>query len=183
MVKKLITLLFAVFFMSASLVSALDCPHGKINDSYPGDCNLYRDSNKDGICDLSQEVNSEGVLETELNPDLNNAIKTNGTDYNLLLISIIILILYILSFFLSKKEIISKVLHRKIWNILLFISFLGVGISGVILVLRLNYGINLNPGFNLLFIHVETGIVMTVVSIFHIIWHGPYFKTLFKNIK
>ena len=29
------------------------CPHGLVNDPYPGRCRQYRDSNGDGICDYS----------------------------------------------------------------------------------------------------------------------------------
>jgi hypothetical protein len=31
------------------------CPYGLVDDPYPGECNLYIDTDGDGICDLSQE--------------------------------------------------------------------------------------------------------------------------------
>lgn len=180
--KKAFIILFFIMILSISFVYSVDCPRGLVNDEYPGICNLYSDSDNDEICDLSQESVTEEISEKEINPEFNSSVQTSkGINYNFLLISIIILILYVVSFVLSKKEIISKVFHRKIWNILLLISFLGVGISGILLVLRLSYGININLGFNLLFIHVETGIIMTIISIFHIIWHYPYFKSLLKR--
>jgi hypothetical protein len=30
------------------------CPRGEVNDPFPGDCNLYIDTNNDGYCDRSQ---------------------------------------------------------------------------------------------------------------------------------
>ena len=32
----------------------VECPFGKADDPYPGECGRYRDQNNDGICDLSQ---------------------------------------------------------------------------------------------------------------------------------
>lgn len=31
-----------------------ECPKGLVNDTYPGNCNLYVDENNNGICDLSE---------------------------------------------------------------------------------------------------------------------------------
>ena len=73
--------------------------------------------------------------------------------------------------------------HRKIWNMLLLLSFIGVAASGVILTVRIDYGVNILPRFRTLFWHVETGIAMTVISVFHIIWHLPYFKAIMRARK
>lgn len=40
-----------------SLVSSLGCSRGLENDSYPGVCGLYTDSNKDWSCDYSEDLN------------------------------------------------------------------------------------------------------------------------------
>lgn len=103
----------------------------------------------------------------------------NKEIYHFLPISLFLIILYIVSHILSKKKIISVVKHRKIWNILLLVTFLASGALGILLVLRINLGIAIPLPFNILFWHVETGIAMMAISVFHILWHWAYFKTLF----
>ena len=39
---------------SKEAVFVSECPNGLVNDTYPGSCGQYFDSNSDGICDLSQ---------------------------------------------------------------------------------------------------------------------------------
>ncbi len=171
---------FALFFgIIISLVGAVDCPRGILNDPSPGFCGLYTDSNKNGICDLSQQT----ITQSSIAPISSTSVKPLKyiVDYNFLTISIISIILYIVSLVLSKNGKIRIVTQRKIWNVLLLVSFLGTGISGVLLVLKISYGLQIGTQFNWLFWHVETGIVMTLISVFHIIWHLPYFKTYLRG--
>ncbi|MFA5258741.1 MAG: DUF4405 domain-containing protein [Candidatus Pacearchaeota archaeon] len=175
--KKLILLLLLLGIIP--FISSLDCPIGLINDTYPGNCGLYTDANNNQICDHSenqiiQDANSE-ELESK-----NFAISPNGKQYYLLWILPSLIVIYLISYFLSKKQKILMITHKKIWNLLLFITFLGVGISGLFLVIKIQYNINITWPFNLLFWHVETGIVMVIISIFHILWHWAYFKTCIK---
>ena len=39
---------------NAPKVIQTDCPFGRVNDPYPGECGRYTDGNNDGVCDLSQ---------------------------------------------------------------------------------------------------------------------------------
>ncbi len=109
--------------------------------------------------------------------------KQSEERYHLLLISLFLIILYAITHILSKKKIISVINHRKIWNILLLITFLISGILGILLVIRINFGIAIPLPFNILFWHVEVGIAMFVISIFHTLWHWAYFKNLFRARK
>jgi hypothetical protein len=163
--KKGIIIITALLLLP--YVIALNCPNGLVN--YP--------SNNHNICYNSKaiETSSYSVTDKLLIPQ-----RWIG-GYHLLIISAIILIVYIISLFLSKKGKISLTSHRKFWNLLLLISFLGVGISGIFLVLSLDFGINIYWPFNLLFWHVETGITMALISICHIIWHFGYFKSYIKR--
>jgi len=171
--KRAIIILFILLVFSP-FVNSLDCPLGKVNDTYPGDCGLYTDLNKDSVCDYSQELSPlPGVK------DNGDVVPTK--EYYFLEIAGVSVVFYIISFLLARKNIISIVLHRRFWNFLLLISFLGVGISGILLVLNLNYGFLVDWPFSMLFWHVETGVVMTLISIFHIFWHLPYFKSYFKR--
>jgi hypothetical protein len=258
--KKLIfALAVIVMFSVVSPATALawdDCPSGEINDSYPGDCNKYIDTDEDGICDHSQPapedrnnivanvatteeeihdlisgqdlktktVNEIAQLykidQVEFAKALSDYYKVNikSTDYfqflqdnyavepsiakdiavsirtkqpmatsesdsnkskkiyDLVPISLFLILLYVISHVLSKKNIISIGNHRKIWNILLLATFLISGILGILLVIKINFGVAIPLPFNILFWHVEAGIAMVIISIFHILWHWAYFK-------
>jgi len=101
--------------------------------------------------------------------------------YHLVPIAIVLIILYFVTYFLSKKKIITKIAHRRIWNILLLITFLVSGILGILLIIRINFTIPINLPFNILFWHVEAGIAMTLISFFHAFWHWNYYKCIFKK--
>lgn len=103
--------------------------------------------------------------------------------YHLVPIAVVLIILYFITYLLSKKKIITKVAHRQIWNILLLITFLVSGILGILLVIRINFAIPINLPFNILFWHVEAGMGMTVISFFHAFWHWNYYKAIFKKRK
>ena len=264
--KKILFILMVMAMFSVVLPTTVlawnDCPSGEINDAYPGDCNKYIDTDKDGICDHSQpapedridtatntatnavtteeeihdlisgqELRTKTVNEiaqlykidtTEfakalsdhykvniksadhfqflkdnyaVEPSIAKAIAvsirtkqplvTSESDssknkriYDLAPISLFLIFLYVLSHILSKKNIISIGNHRKLWNILLLVTFLVSGILGILLVIKINFGIAIPLPFNILFWHVEAGIAMAVISIFHILWHWTYFKNL-----
>ena len=95
--------------------------------------------------------------------------------YNFIPLSLIVIFLYALTWTLAKFKKIKLINHRKLWNWILLFVFLAAGISGILLVIRINYGIVMPGPFNILRMHVETGIVMTIISIFHIAWHWRYY--------
>ena len=101
--------------------------------------------------------------------------------YHFLPISLFLIILYLISHILSKKKIVSVVNHKKIWNILLLITFLISGILGILMVVRINFSLIIPLPFNILFWHVEIGIAMFVICILHIIERWRYFKNLFQH--
>jgi hypothetical protein len=54
--KKLffISLILAFLLFASPVRAWLDCPYGRINDPYPGQCDLYTDTNNNQICDHSE---------------------------------------------------------------------------------------------------------------------------------
>lgn len=84
--------------------------------------------------------------------------------------------LYLLGLYLVKKNKLNLASHRKFWNILLLITFLVSGIMGLLLVYRINTGNIIQLPFNILYWHVEFGIAMAIISIFHISWHLNYYR-------
>jgi hypothetical protein len=116
-------------------------------------------------------------------PNPNTLAELPPPPYHLLSITATSLGLYALSLLLVATKRIRKATHRRIWNILLLLSFLISCILGLVLVVQINYQIAqplLDP---FTFWHVEAGIAMTLISIFHIFWHLPYFKQIIHAAK
>lgn len=101
--------------------------------------------------------------------------------YNSILILIITVLLYFVSFYLVKKNKIKLLTHRKIWNIVLLFSFLISGIMGLVLAILIDYNIYPFWYSKILRAHVKLGIIMAIVSMFHIVWHINYYKNIIKK--
>ncbi|MBT4209793.1 hypothetical protein HON36_00605 [Candidatus Parcubacteria bacterium] len=165
-----------------------DCVHGEINDPYPGNCARYIDTDNDAICDHSQPAlvdrkdDIKVVTAIEIEQDFDNKVdkKQISGIYHLIPIALPLFVLYILSHILSKKRIISVINHRKFWNLLLLISFVISGGLGILLIININFNLNIPLPFDMLFWHVEIGIVMFAITICHISWHLSYFKNILK---
>ena len=103
--------------------------------------------------------------------------------YLLFPIAIILLILYFFSLFLSKLSIIKTSTHRKIWNVLLLIAFLVTALLGLTLAIQVNYKFKIPFLRQLLTLHVDFGIGMTMIAVFHFLWHWKYYMNLLKTRK
>lgn len=189
--KKIIFTLFILALIPLAALAWDDCPYNEVDCPSPGDCDRYVDIDNDEICDRSQltpEDRNDIILAQTSEKETVNLIGNEDKQleseriYRLVPISLILIFLYVTTHILSKKKIINIINHRKIWNILLLLTFVTSGISGILLVIRINFGISVPLQFNLLFWHVETGIAMFAISMFHILWHWAYFKNML-NIK
>jgi amino acid transporter len=166
-----------------------NCPFGKINESFPGTCGRYRDTDNDGICDLSQPSPEERIVQAETSDTQYNGStdlskitsNTARINYYFIPIFIILFLFYLFTLGLGRKKIIKINQHRKIWNTILLITFLISGLFGIILALSISFGTYLSFSSFLLFWHVEFGIAMAMVSFFHIGWHWKYYKNLFTK--
>ena len=104
-------------------------------------------------------------------------------DYNFLEIFFISLLIYFGGKFLARKLEISSCKEKKFWNVFLLISFIGSAGTGMILVFIRDYDWFRSINFNFLFWHVEFSIVMTLLGIFHALWHLKYYLSIFKKKK
>jgi len=107
-----------------------------------------------------------------------SSVPVGGRAYYFIPVFLSIVGLYALTWILSIKKVIKPLAHRKIWNVILLISSLVCGILGLILTLNVDFGASITLPINSLFWHVETGIAMGAVSIFHILWHWRYFAKM-----
>ena len=181
-------ILFTILFVSIFAKAWNNCPYGEVNEPFPGTCGRYTDTDNDNICDLSQpapenrinlkEENNETRQDVNSTSDVDVQSTNSRTNYYFLPILLILLFFYFVTFTLSKKKKIKITQHRKIWNVLLLITFLISGIFGITLALLISYGIRLSFYSDLLFWHVEFGISMAIISIFHIAWHWKYYKRI-----
>jgi len=193
-----ISVLLLLAANSAWAAVQTDCPFGLVDDPAPGSCGRYLDANGDQLCDYSQTADelaraAAGNSQTALNngaaarqaapatkSSIGNALSSR---YPLIPVLAFGTALYLLSYYASKARYISVLVHRRIWNVLLLVFFLLSAFSGLFLVLHINYRLNISWPFNLLYWHVETGIVMAAISVYHILWHIPYFKCIFITTK
>ena len=103
------------------------------------------------------------------------------THYFVSPIALAFFLIYGVSFFLYKTKRIRIATHRKIWNVLLLGTFLVTGVFGVILTIQLDYELPFTIPVDLLFWHVEAGIAMTFISLFHTGWHFKYYRNLLRT--
>ncbi len=91
------------------------------------------------------------------------------------------LILYLISWFLYRNRLISRQIHRKVWNSILAITFLFTALAGLFLALQINYKWETHIIGTIRWWHVEVGAVMTATGIFHFLWHITYYTGLFNK--
>ena len=103
--------------------------------------------------------------------------------YSVSPIALTLLVIYAASFTLYKTKVIKITTHRKVWNVLLLLTFFTTALFGLILAIRRDYALLFSFPINLLYWHVETGIVMTIVSIFHVSWHLGYYTDLLRSAR
>ncbi|MPM08401.1 hypothetical protein SDC9_54713 [bioreactor metagenome] len=101
--------------------------------------------------------------------------------YSLLFITLLCFGLYGLTSWLHEMKIFRKFVHRRIWNVLLLLTFLTTAVLGIILVFMINYSLDATYLRDYLYWHVQFGIAMTIISIIHIAWHWKYFFRLFSK--
>jgi hypothetical protein len=183
-----VALLVAATAFSALATAWEDCPYGLVNDPYPGHCRRYVDTDADGICDHSQpspEERAAGTAPDEPSPPTDDDASVEEPDqetgeedalnqtYHVIPILVAVSALYALTYGLSKKGRMTLAAHRKIWNFALLGTFLVSGILGIALAVAINFGWTMP--IESLFVHVEFGIAMAGVSLFHAAWHWKYY--------
>jgi hypothetical protein len=127
-----------------------------------------------------QQVDSNTSTFPDSNTGIDNGSLYDGTGYHVLPISILLISGYLFTHYLFTKGILNRKKHRRIWNLLLTAGYMGMGSTGVILILLVNLGIRtaLNP--TITFWHVEFAVLMTITTLIHIHLNWKPFKYVFK---
>ena len=158
---------------------------------------LNEENTKENISNINDSEYSEGIDEkvtggffvaeaasTETTvSDSPSPERKSLPDYNFLEIFFVALLIYFGGKFLARKLEISSCKEKKFWNVFLLISFIASAGTGMILVFIRDYDWFRAINFNFLFWHVEFSIVMTLLGIFHALWHLKYYLSIFRGKK
>jgi len=152
----------------------------KDNNSFAAEDELDNMNRSNSNIGSDNEFKNGGTIENNLNQVKDTLQKKHKKQYPFLNIVIILSIFYAVTYLLAKRKTIKTLTHKKIWNILLTISFLVLTVTSVLLILQINSGKIFSLEFNILYWHVITGIIMMVITLFHMGWHWRYYKNLVK---
>jgi len=172
--KYLISLLF-LFILFPLTVQAADCPFSRVNDSFPGQCVLYTDQNKDNFCDNSQNFAEDDIKNNNDNIIQANQANNKNMNYYIWQIITFFLIFQLLGIFLMQYNKLKQRHWRKINNYGMLISFCFVFITSLFILLNASGTIQSNNLRSIIWLHTESGLVMILFSIEHIIRHWRYF--------
>lgn len=147
---------------------------------------MHSSQNENAANSKPETTNSQEVKDKTTEANINIPIQKpaqKAKPYDLILISFITIALYTITFLLVKLKLLRKIFHRRIWNFTLLLTFLISCLFGFFLVIQINYGFAMEWFRTVLYWHVQIGISMTIISVFHIFWHLKYFKNLLKKPK
>jgi spermidine synthase len=95
--------------------------------------------------------------------------------YLVIPIGLVLLIMYSISLLFSRLDVISRPVHRRIWNYLLLATFLVAAVLGILMAVQVNYRMEVPWTEKVLKWHVNFGLAMSVTGIFHFLWHWQYY--------
>lgn len=198
--KKIYVVLLIVFLTPIAVYAWNDCPYGLIDDPFPGQCPRYEDTNQDNICDHSQSpsgssdnknnsTNGHRKQNHGNDKETSNVNSSNiqiaksvpGESYYLVPLAITTMIIYLVTYLLYLENQLRKHVFYKIWNYVLIISFLVTGVTGLIMMIIINYGIRSSWNLTIDFWHAEFAIIMATSTLFHFHLYWKQVKKIFKG--
>ncbi len=88
-------------------------------------------------------------------------------EYTIFNVTLPLIGVYILTYTLYRNGRLRRSFHVNLWNLIILIAFLISGIGGFILLFLLENGIRFSLNSQLLYWHVEAGLALVLVTIFH----------------
>ena len=101
--------------------------------------------------------------------------------YDTFLIAVPLIIGYLVSYALYRRNTIKIGLHTRIWNIIFLITFLLVIGMGILQVGLIEMGIYITQGSELNFWHQMVGIAFTIILFIHFMMYRSSFRRLFEG--
>lgn len=93
--------------------------------------------------------------------------------YDILIPSLPFIMGYLGTYTLYKMHFIKKSIHVNIWNLIIGVAFLICAGGGFLLLILLKLGVTFPISFGLMYWHVEPGITLALVAVFH---HHVYLR-------
>ncbi|WP_416182767.1 hypothetical protein [Methanobacterium sp.] len=84
---------------------------------------------------------------------------------------------------LYRLNLIKKAMHINVWNLIILLAFIVSGGAGFILLILLELGVSLPISPQLLYWHVELGLTLALVTIFHLHTYWKSSKKMFISEK
>jgi uncharacterized membrane protein len=103
--------------------------------------------------------------------------------YDILLPAIPFIGGYLVTYSLYKLRIIKKAIHINVWNMIIGLAFLISAGGGFILLILLELGVALPVNQQLLYWHVELGVSLVLVTVFHFHTYWRSARTMFVSGK
>jgi hypothetical protein len=133
----------------------------------------------------AQNVNSDpsDVNNTTIDPNsggLDGSNATDGTNFHIIPISLLIIGAYFFTHYLFSKGILKPKTHKRLWNLMLMGGSIGTGATGMLLIFMINLGINLAYRDGLTYWHVELALLMVIGTLIHFHIYKKPFKNMFK---
>jgi spermidine synthase len=100
--------------------------------------------------------------------------------YHVISIGVAATVLYLISYIFYRNGFYNQQDHRKLWNLILATAFLLAALAGIFLALQINYKWNVPFIKTILKWHVECGIGLAFIGIYHVLWHLSYFRNIFS---
>lgn len=194
--KKLYVVILIALLTPIAVYAWNDCPYGTVDDPYPGQCPRYVDTNQNKICDHSESPSSGSLSNVSVTEQASNsAANNNGTsnpndiqnansvppeNFNLIPVVITTIIIYLVTYLLYLEQRLTRNFYLAIWKYVLMASFIATGVTGLILTIFINYGIQSSWNLTIDFWHAEFAIVMAVSTLFHLHLYWKQVKRVFK---
>ncbi|MFH1722516.1 MAG: hypothetical protein ABH950_07940 [Candidatus Altiarchaeota archaeon] len=181
-----------------------DCPFGEVGDEYPGDCVRYVDTDGDGICDHSEPAPEDMVSEVfvesqeatilpaanpistqtknsssiEFLPRTSASPKVPFDPYNAIPVSALMLILFGGTEYFVRNGRVPVLTAKYFWNSLLAVSFLVTALTSIPSLFP-----QLDAGARIINWHVEFGLVMIWVGLYHLWGRRSFYTKCFPRGK
>jgi hypothetical protein len=131
--------------------------------------------------DTIDPVDDNAVGASDTGPDALDGAN-EGSNFHILPITIIVIGSYLFTYYLFKNGILKPKQHKRIWNILVTIGYIGTGLTGVLLTLMIKLGISTVYNSGITYWHAELALLMVLGTFIHLHIYRRPLKKMFKSI-
>lgn len=128
----------------------------------------------------TQNADHSNASATTVHDPSSGAGGNSGNDFHIIPVSILVIGAYFFTHYLFSKGILKPKKHKRLWNLLMLGSYLGTGITGLLLIYMINWGVLLVYRHGLTYWHAELALLMTIITIIHFHIYRKSFKNMFR---